>query len=137
MLKDKSCNAISLATDDDSVTIASLSDSDREKLALATQPATSQPVGTRSGKQYLRQYNQIPNKAPPPTTLGTAAPVQAPVPKDKEKQKEIRFDEYLKKNSSRGLNAHFRFDILAQLANIPVRITLHELLRLSKKIRDT
>ena len=30
----------------------------------------------------------------------------------------------------------FHFDILAQLANIPARITIHELLRLSKEIRE-
>jgi len=30
----------------------------------------------------------------------------------------------------------FRFDILAQLANIPARITIHELLRLSKQTRE-
>ena len=30
----------------------------------------------------------------------------------------------------------FRFDILAQLANISARITLYELLRLSKSTRD-
>ena len=30
----------------------------------------------------------------------------------------------------------FRFDVLAQLANIPTRITLYELLRLSKSTRD-
>ena len=50
-LKSKSCNTVSLATDDDSVTVASLSDLEGEKLALVTQPATSQPMGTRSGKQ--------------------------------------------------------------------------------------
>ena len=48
--KEKSCNIISLEADDDSVTVASLSDSEGEKLALAAQPSTSQPVGTRSGK---------------------------------------------------------------------------------------
>jgi len=69
-------------------------------------------------------------------TSGTAAPVQAPVPKEKEKQKEIQFDELLKKNPSWGLNAPFRFDILAQLANILARITLHELLHLSKKMKE-
>jgi len=57
------------------------------------------------------------------------------MPKDKEKQKEIRFDEFLKKNPSQGLNTPFRFDILAQLANNLARITLHKLLRLSKEIR--
>jgi len=30
----------------------------------------------------------------------------------------------------------FRFDILAQLANIPARITMHKLLRLSKETRE-
>jgi len=69
-------------------------------------------------------------------TSGIAAPVLAPAPKDKEKQKEIRFDESSKKNPSRGLNTLFRFDILAQLANIPARITLHELLCISKKTRE-
>ena len=58
-LKGNSCNAISLATDDDVVTITSFSDSEEEKLPLAAQPATStQPVRTRSEKLYLRQYDQ-------------------------------------------------------------------------------
>jgi len=35
-LKDKSCNAVFLATDDNSVIIASLSDLEGEKLALVT-----------------------------------------------------------------------------------------------------
>jgi len=61
-LKDKLCNTISLATDDDTVTIASLSDSEEEKLALAARPATSQPVGTRSEKLYLCQYDQTPRR---------------------------------------------------------------------------
>jgi len=52
-LKDKSCNVVSLATDDDAVIIASLSDSEEEKLVLAAQPATSQPEGTRSRKLCL------------------------------------------------------------------------------------
>ena len=68
------------------MTIASLSDSEEEKFALAVQLATSQPIGTWSGKQYLWQYDQIPDES------GINAPIQAPVPKDKEKQKEIWFD---------------------------------------------
>ena len=76
-LKGKSCNVVSLATDDDSVTVDSLSDSEGEKPTLAAQPSTSQPVGTRSGKQYLRQYDQTPDGALQPTMSGTAALVQA------------------------------------------------------------
>ena len=52
------------------------------------------------------------------------------------KSKEVRFDKSLKKDSSQGLDAPYQFDILAQLANIPARITLHELLRLSKETRE-
>ena len=54
----------------------------------------------------------------------------------KEKQKDIRFDHVLKKPSGPVLNMPFYFDILAQLANIPARITIHELFRLSKEIRE-
>ena len=38
--KGKLCNTVSLAMDDDTVTISSLSDSEEEKFALAVQPAT-------------------------------------------------------------------------------------------------
>ena len=54
-LKGKSCNTVSLAMDDGVVIIASLSDSEEEKLVLAAQPVTPQEVGTRSEKPYLRQ----------------------------------------------------------------------------------
>jgi len=70
--------------------------------------------------------------------LGTIAPIQAAAPSvllDKEKQKEVRFDKSLKNNLSKGLKAPFRFDILAQLANILPRMTLYELLHLSKETR--
>jgi len=60
-----------------------------------------------------------------------------PVPTSgKEKQKEVRFDHVLKKPSGPGLNIPFCFDILAQLANILARITIHELLRLLKETRE-
>ena len=52
-LKGNSCNAISLATDDDTVTITSLSESEEETAALAAQPTTLQLVGTLSEKLYL------------------------------------------------------------------------------------
>jgi len=77
-LKGKSCNVVSLTVDDDSVTLASLSNSWGEKSALTTQPSTSQPMGTRSGKQYLWQYDQTPNGASQPATSGIPTPVQAP-----------------------------------------------------------
>ena len=59
-LKGKSCNTISFTTDDDDVTIASLNDSEEEKLALAAQSATTQPVGTRSGKPTCNSMTRPP-----------------------------------------------------------------------------
>jgi len=40
-----------------------------------------------------------------------------------EKQKELRYNKALLKNNMEGLLTLFHFDVLAQLANIPVRIT--------------
>ena len=40
------------------------------------------------------------------------------------------------KDIAEGSTAPYRFDVLAQLANIPARITLYELLRLSKSTRE-
>jgi len=67
----------------------------------------------------------------------TSVPVPTSVlTSGKEKQKEIRFDRVLKEPSGPGLNVPFRFDILAQLANTLARITIHELLCLSKETRE-
>ena len=57
-------------------------------------------------------------------------------PLQKNKRKQVRFDKSLKKDISQDFKAPFCLDILAQLANIITRITLHELLRFSKKIRE-
>jgi len=115
------------------VTSASLSDSEGEKHACTTHADAPQPTGTRSEKSYLKQYEQITDETQQQTT-SVQVPIPAPAPTTgKEKQKEVRFDHILKKPSGPGLNIPFRFDILAQLANIPARITIHELFRLSKE----
>jgi len=53
-----------------------------------------------------------------------------------EKQKELQFFKALPKNNAERSPTPYRFDVLTQLANIPIRITLYELLRLSKSIRE-
>ena len=53
-----------------------------------------------------------------------------------EKQKEIRYAKSLPKDKAEGTSTPYHFDVLAQLANIPARITLYELLRLLKSIRE-
>jgi len=59
---------MSLATDDDSMTVASLNNKVGRKDCLSNIAHYLAAGGTHSDKQYLRQYNQIPDGAQPPTT---------------------------------------------------------------------
>src|SRR3954469_2159916 len=52
-----------------------------------------------------------------------------------EKPKEVRYNRPLNKRKAIEVFQPFCFDIINQLANIPVRITLYELLRLSKSTK--
>jgi len=52
-----------------------------------------------------------------------------------EKQKEFQYVRSFQKGSVRQLTS-FYFDVMAQLANIPARITFYELLRLFKSTRN-
>jgi len=52
-----------------------------------------------------------------------------------DKQKELRYVKALLKDDARLLTP-FCFDVLAQMVDIPARITLYELFRLSKSIRE-
>ena len=58
------------------------------------------------------------------------------IPATGQKEANVRFDKSLKKDPPKGLNVSFRFDILAQLANILARMTLYELLHPSKETRE-
>src|SRR4051812_44485274 len=52
------------------------------------------------------------------------------------KPKEVRYNRPLNKGKAVEVSQPFRFDIINQLANIPARITLYELLKLSKSTRE-
>ena len=127
---------LSILSDDDNLIAASLNDSEGEKHACTTQADVPQPTGTRSGKSYLKYYEKATDETQQQTT-SVQVPAPASVPtKGKERPREVWFDHVLKKPSGPGLDTPFRFDILAQLANIPARITIHEFLRLSKETRE-
>ena len=87
---------------------------------------------TRSGQSYLKKYNEMVASPPKPIPETIKPSAKQPV----EKQKEIRYTRALPKDKTEGISAPYRFDVLAQLANIPARITLYELLRLSKSTRE-
>ena len=110
---------------------SSLTDSEEETIVLAAEP--NQPTtGTRSGQPYLKQYGEVAVNPPQPAAEPTRPSTKPPV----EKQKETRFSRALQRGIAGGSSAPYRFDVLAQLANIPARITLYELLRLSKSTRE-
>ena len=67
--------------------------------------------------------------SPKPTQELTKQSTKQPV----EKQKELQYAKSLLKDKAKG--APYHFDVLAELVNIPVRITLYEFLRLSKSTR--
>ena len=69
---------------------------------------------------------------PKPTTEPTKPSAKQQV----EKQKELQFSKALPKDNAEGSTTPYGFDVLAQLANIPTRITLYELPRLSKSTRE-
>jgi len=69
---------------------------------------------------------------PGPTSEPTRPSAKQPV----KKQTELWYSKALLKNKAEGTPAPYHFDVLALLANIPARITLYELLRLSKSTRE-
>jgi len=86
---------------------------------------------TRYDKQYLKQYDEPAVNSPEPAE----EIIEQSTRPSLEKQKELWYVKALPKNGA-GPSTPFRFDVLAQLANIPARITLYEILRLFKSTRD-
>ena len=66
----------------------------------------------------------------------TPEPTKQSMKQTMEKQKELRHAKALSKDKAEGSLRPYHFDVLAQLANIPTKITLYGLLRLSKSTRE-
>ena len=66
----------------------------------------------------------------------TSEPTKQSTKQSVEKQKELWYAKVLPKDKAEGSSAPYRFDVVTQLANIPARIILYELLRLSKSTRE-
>src|SRR4051812_16127071 len=108
----------------------------------ATAPSVSPMVAaTRSGRNFGYQYPE--EAAAPPLVQpvegpveSNAAPAQEPMETTSKKQKHLRFSSPLLLSEAGQPVTAFRFDILKQLAQIPARITLLELLKLSRAMRE-
>ena len=106
---------------------ASLTDSEKEEFVFNTESEIPL-AGTRSGRQFSKSYDEA--------GASPSNPAEKAVEQPLKKQKESRFSKPLRIYSGEGSSAPFQFDVMAQLANIPARITLHELQRLSKSTRE-
>lgn len=63
-------------------------------------------------------------------------PARPPAKSTTQKSKELRCTKALARNKAEGSSQPFCFNVLAQLANTPAKITLYELLKLSKSTRE-
>lgn len=99
---------------------SALTDSVVEMTTLATHLNEVGLSGTRSHKSYHKYYSKV------GSSKSIAASEELTT-----RQKELSFQKGSKKDSE-ATGTSFQFDMLAQLANVPTRITLHELLCLSK-----
>jgi len=79
---------------------------------------------TRSSQQYLKKYDEAVARS---SKLAKELAKQ-PTKQLLEKQKDLWYTKDLPKDKMKGSSTPYRFNILAQLANIPARITLYELL---------
>ena len=129
--KASSSNVVSVFTRETEEDVASLTSSGDEGSALVADTGPPPISKTRSDKQYLKQYGEPVANSPQQADEATEQSTRPSV----EKQKELRYVKALLKSGA-GPSTLFCFDVLAQLANIPARITLYELLRLFKSTSD-
>ena len=111
-----SSNVVSIftrETEKDVVFLTSLGVKESTFTADKDIPLTSK---TRPGKQYLKQYGEPMINSPQPAKETNEQSTKPSM----EKQKELWYVKALQKNG-RGASTPFRFDVLAQLANIYAR----------------
>src|SRR3954465_15310767 len=133
--KTKQANVIIASSIEPDSNVNSLTDSKEEEEVLAASVVGPLAAATRSGQRYLRNYDDSPVQqlelSQEPVTEPAEQPKTAP-----QKPREVWYNRPLNKGNAVEVSQPFRFDIINQLANIPARITLYELLKLSKSTRE-
>src|SRR5256886_7216699 len=132
--KTMQANVIIASTIEPDSDVNSLTDSEEEEEVLAAGVAAPLAAATRSGQPYLRNYDEAPVQQLEPSQEPVTEPAEQPKTTP-EKPKEVRYNRPLNKRKAIEVSQPFRFDIINQLANISARITLYELLKLSKSTR--
>jgi len=126
------CNVVCASSWEAKTDDPSLTNLVEETIVLVAELNKSLVAEARSGQSYLKKYDEMVESPPKPIAKPTKPSTKQPM----EKQKELQFSKNLLKNNTEGSPTLYRFDVLAQLANIPARITHYELLRLSKSTRE-
>src|SRR3954471_15539386 len=132
--KTKQANVIIASTIEPDSDVNSLTDSEEEEEFLAASIAGPLAAATRSGQSYLRNYDDSPVQQLEPSQEPVLEPAEQPKTTP-EKPKEVRYNRPLNKGKAVEVSQPFRFEIINQLDNILTRITLYELLKLSKSTR--
>src|SRR3954465_11087374 len=133
--KTKQANVIIASTIEPDSDVNDLTDSEEEGEVLAAGVAGPLAAATRSGQPYLRNYDDAPVQQLKPSQKPVTEPAEQPKATP-EKPKEVRYNRPLNKGKAIEVSQSFRFDIINQLAYIPARITIYELLKLSKSTRE-
>src|SRR5436190_6120486 len=132
--KIKQANVIIASSIEPDSDVNSLTGSEEEEEVLTASVAGPLVAATRSGQPYLRNYDDAPVQQLEPSQEPITEPAEQPKTMP-EKPREVRYNRLLNKGKAVEVSQPFRFDIINQLANIPARITLYELLKLSKSTR--
>src|SRR5436189_1509263 len=133
--KAKQANIIIASSIEPDSDVNSLTDSEDEEEVLAAGVTKPLAAATRSGQPYLRNYDDASVQQLEPPQEPVMEPAEQPKTMP-EKPKEVRYNRPLNKGKVVEVSQPFCFDIINQLANIPARITLYELLKLSKSTRE-
>lgn len=123
--KTRASYAISILGEKDQSGTTPPTNSGIETTTMATRPNEAGLSDTQFRKNYLKDCSKV-----GPISNSAEAPGVSPT-----KQKELPYQKD-SKNDSVTIGVSFRFDVLAQLANIFARITLYEFLQLSKVTKD-
>src|SRR3954467_13634993 len=132
--KSRQANVVITSTIEPDSDVNSLTDSEKEEEVLSADITRPLAAATRSGQPYLRNYDDSPAQQLEPSQEPVVELAEQPKTTP-EKPREVRYNRPLNKGKVVEVAQPFRFDIINQLANIPAKITLYELLRLSKSTR--
>lgn len=134
------CDVVSTSSREADSNIISYPESEDEEVEIIFlgHVETTMIAITRPGNPYHKLYEQATSPSQPPPPKAIKQPTGPVMRKaiDKERESNLRHAQLLNKDHIKGSLRSFRFDILAQLANIPTRITLYKLLKLSTDIPE-